>query len=188
MVIWVNYSLLFATSNAMMNHMKSTLCSAWEVTDLGEPNKIAGIEITCSDGGITFSQQKYIENLLLRKGMSKVNPVATPLDLNVKLIPNPDENEPNQSNSYAKLLGNIQFIANSTRSDISFAVNKLAAYTANPSLQHHSTLKQILRYLAGTKTLGITYWKSQDDTKNKDLFHGYAPLSWVCRCSIHECR
>ena len=177
MAIWVDDSLLFATSDAMMNHMKTTLRSAWEVTDLGEPNKIDGIEITRSDGGITISQQKYIENLLLREGMSEANPVATPLDLNVKLTPNPDENEPNRSNSYAKLLGSIQFIANSTRPDISFAVNKLAAYTANSSLQHHSALKRILRYLAGTKTLGITYRRSQDDTENKNLFHGYADVS-----------
>ena len=95
MAIWVDDSLLFATSNAMMNYMKSTLRSAWEVTNLGEPNKIVGMEITHSDGGITISQQKYIENLLLREGMSKANPVATLLDLNVKFTLNPDENEPN---------------------------------------------------------------------------------------------
>jgi len=73
-----------------------------------------------------------------------------------------------------KLLRSLQFIANSTRPDISYAINKLAAYTANPSLQHHSALKWILRYLVGTKTLRITYWNSQDVTENRNLFHGYA--------------
>jgi len=88
--------------------------------------------------------------------MADANPVAVPMDPNVKLRPNPDVNEPNHSNSYVKLLGSLQFLANSTRLDISYAVNKLATYTANPGLQHHSALKQILRYLIGTKTLGIT--------------------------------
>ena len=78
-----------------------------------------------------------------------------------------------------KLLGSVQFIANSTRPDILFAVNKLAAYTANLGLQHHSTLKQILRYLAGTKTLGITYQRSQDDTENENLFHRYADAAYM---------
>jgi hypothetical protein len=69
--------------------------------------------------------------------------------------------------------------SNSTRPDISFAVNKLAAYTANPGLQHHGAIKRILRYLAGTKTLGIIYRKSQDETENNNLFHGYADASFA---------
>jgi KUP system potassium uptake protein len=55
----------------------------------------------------------------------------------------------------------------------------LAAYTANPSLQHHGALKRILRYLVGTKTLGITYSNSQDATENRNLFHGYADAAYA---------
>jgi hypothetical protein len=60
-----------------------------------------------------------------------------------------------------------------------YAVNKLAAYTANPGLQHHGAIKRILRYLAGTKTLGITYRKSQDGTEEDNLFHGYADAAYA---------
>jgi hypothetical protein len=38
--------MLFASSERMMEHMKETLCTEWEITDLGEPAKIIGIEIT----------------------------------------------------------------------------------------------------------------------------------------------
>ena len=87
------------------------------------------------------------------------------MDPNLKLEPNPDNNKLNQSNSYAKLLGCLQVITNSTRPDISYTVNRLDTYTTNPSLQHHGATKQILWYLAGMKTLGITYKKSQDETE-----------------------
>ena len=50
---------------------------------------------------------------------------------------------------------------------------------SRPRLQHHGALKRILRYLAGTKTLGITYRRSQDDTENKNLFHGYADAAYA---------
>jgi CRISPR/Cas system-associated protein Cas5 (RAMP superfamily) len=93
--VWVDDSLLFGTSDAAMEHMKNSLRSEWEVTDLGKPKKIVGIEITHTDDAITISQQKYIESLLLKEGMSEANPVGTPLDLNVKLVPNPEDNEPN---------------------------------------------------------------------------------------------
>jgi hypothetical protein len=58
-------------------------------------------------------------------------------------------------------------------------VNRLAAYTANPGLQHHGAIKQILRYLAGTKTLGITYKKSLDETGTNKLSHGYADAAYA---------
>jgi hypothetical protein len=58
-------------------------------------------------------------------------------------------------------------------------VNRLAAYTANPGLQHHGAIKWILRYLASTKTLGITYKKSPDETGTDNLFHGYADAAYA---------
>ena len=111
--------------------------------------------------------------------MLDANPAAIPMDLNTTLAPNPDKNELNCSNSYAKLLGCLQFISNSTWPDISYAVNKLAAYTANPGLQHHGAIKQILRYLAGMKTLGITYNNTPDETDTNNLFHGYADAAFT---------
>ena len=101
------------------------------------------------------------------------------MDPNIKLAPNPDNNELNHSNSYAKLMGCLQFISNSTRPDISYAVNKLATYTANPGLQHHGAIKQIRRYLAGMKTLGITYRNTPNETDNDNLFHGYADAAFA---------
>ena len=101
-----------------------------------------------------------------------------PLDPNIKLEPNPDENEGNQSNSFARLLGELQYLANNMRPDITFGVNRLASYTANPSLQHVTALKRILRYLAGTKDLGITYSKvSTNPTDNS--FYRFANAAYA---------
>ena len=41
--------------------------------------------------------------------------------------------------------------------DIAFAINQLASYTANPSLQHIIAVKRILRYLSGIRNFDITY-------------------------------
>ena len=98
------------------------------------------------------------------------------MDPNIKLEPNPDGNEGNRSNSFTKLLRELQFLTNSTWPDITFAVNQLAAYTANPSLQHITALKQILQYLAGTKNLGITYSKA---SSNPNIFHRFADAAFA---------
>jgi len=148
-----------------INEMKRIIVT---VTNLREPQKIVGIKVTIRSKLETILQQKYIESLLQKEGMEDANPVGMLMDTHHKPEPNPENNEPNQSNSYAKLLGELQYLANCTWPDISYAVNQLAAYTANPSLQHYGALKRILRYLAGMRTLGITYWKSQDENENNN--------------------
>jgi hypothetical protein len=74
-------------------------------------------------------------------------------------------------------LGELQYLANTTRPDIAYAVNRLAAYTANPSIQHTSALKQVLRYLCGTKDYGIMYQKTHKE--EHALCHGYADTMYA---------
>jgi len=83
-----------------MEKMKTDIRTKWETTDLGEPSKIIGIEITRSSK--TFiGQRSYIKSILQHKGMECVNPIAMPLDPGSPLLPNPDRNEGDWSNSYA---------------------------------------------------------------------------------------
>ena len=139
--VWVDDLLLFATSDDLMKKMKEEIQSEWEVTNLGEPAKIVGIEIKRNNNSITITQENYIDTILKREGMDDANPVSMPMDLNIKIQPNPDGNKGSRSNYYAKLSGELQFLTNSTGPDIAYAVNKLAAYTANLSLQHVGALK-----------------------------------------------
>ena len=78
-----------------MEQTKSDLRTQWEVTDLGEPTKIIGIEITQTNDSITISQKVYIKSILEHEGLSKINSITMPLDPNIKLVPNPDGNEGN---------------------------------------------------------------------------------------------
>ena len=152
-----------------MRLTKEQLAQRWEITDLGEPSKIIGIEIRRGSDFLSISQQCYIEAILRKENMERANPVATPLDANIPIEPNPEESDGNRSNPFAHLLGELQYLANATRPDIAFAVNRLASYTANPSMKHYDMLKRILRYLSGTKTYEITYRRSY--TKQAPLHH-----------------
>jgi hypothetical protein len=93
------------------------------------------------------------------------------------LQPNPDGNEGDRSNSYARLLRELQFVANTTRLDIAYAVSRLASYTANPSLQHIGVLKRVLHYLQGMKEYGITYQSRTPQGRN--LFYGFANAAYA---------
>src|SRR5688572_14989052 len=56
------------------------------------------------------------------------------------------------------------YLANNSRPDIAFAVNLLARYSAAPTKRHWTGIKNIFRYLNGTRDLGLFYSRSQDPT------------------------
>ena len=140
--------------------LKAQIAQHWGVTDLGEPSKIIGIEILRTSDSISITQCQYIETILRKEGMERTNPVVMPMDPNNLPVPNPDLAEENRSNPYAQLLRKLQYLAMSIWPDIAFAIHRLVSYTGNPSLQHYSMLKRVLRYLAGTRNYGITYKKN----------------------------
>jgi hypothetical protein len=174
--VWVDDLLLFGTLDELIEQTVAQLKAEWEITDLGEPVKIVGIEIALGNRSITISQRRYLESILHKEHMDMANPVGMPLDPNVVLELNPDGNTGDRSNSYARLIGELQFIANATRADIAYAISRLLSYTTNPTLQHVSALKQVLRYLSGTRSYGITY---SNVLGHPNYFFGYADVAFA---------
>ena len=157
-----------------MDETKRDTHTEWDTSDMGAPHKIGGIGIHQTPDGISISQKQNIDKILQKQGLTKAQMVQMPLDPKVKIIPNPEGNNGDCSNSYAQLLGELQFVANSTHLDIAFVVNRLVSYTANPSMQHWTAVKRILRYLSGTRDYGITYRYSPDPV----TFKGYTDASY----------
>jgi hypothetical protein len=174
--IWVDDLLLFAMADKLIDKTLAILESKWELTNLGEPVKIVGIEITLGDHSVTISQHRYLEMILQKKGMDHANPVGMPLDNNMMLEPNLDGNVGDCSNLYARLIGELQFIANATRPNITYVISRLSAFTANSTMQHVTTLKHVLRYLSEMRSHGITY---SDILDHPNHFFSYANASFA---------
>ncbi|KAG9033869.1 hypothetical protein FS837_002326, partial [Tulasnella sp. UAMH 9824] len=58
------------------------------------------------------------------------------------------------------IIGSLMYASISTRPDITYATNKLAQFSVNPTEQHMVAAKHVLRYLAGTRNLCLQYSKS----------------------------
>lgn len=58
-----------------------------------------------------------------------------------------------------KLVGDLQYIADCTRSDISYAVGRLVAVLAEPTVRHWTILKATLIYLRKTRNYGLYFDK-----------------------------
>ena len=53
--------------------------------------------------------------------------------------------------------------------DLSFAVNKLAKFSANPGKVHFEVFIHLLRYIRENKTLGLKYYADLNDAPVTDL-------------------
>lgn len=58
---------------------------------------------------------------------------------------------------YQQLVASILHLSNITRPDVSYAANDQSRNMENPTETHWKTGKEVLRYLKGTITLGLTY-------------------------------
>jgi hypothetical protein len=131
----------------------------FECSDLGPVSKILGYEVErdLTNRQTKIHQTEYIEKLLTRFGMNDANPVTTPLDPNVNLTRPDPKAEVLSDVPYRELVGSLQYAATGTRPDICFAVSLLSRYLDKPEQRHWSAGKRILRYLAGTRSMGIVF-------------------------------
>ena len=157
-----------------LDRFKSDLGSHFEITDLGELKSFIGFQIARDRATrtITIHQERYIDTVLERFGMQDSNPVATPLDHSAKLIPLPD-GEPSADVPYATAIGSLMYAAVGTRPDIAFAVQALSQFNARPSNAHWTAVKHVMRYLKGTKSLGLRFGAATLDLV------GYSDADWA---------
>lgn len=179
--VWVENLLIFTSDKKLMDELKQELQNMFKTTDLGELHKIVGIEITRDheNGTLMISQTKYIESILAKHRLLDANSVGMPLDPSMKLEPTiKSADKGDRSNNYASLIGSLMYAAVVTRPDIAYAVYRLTSYMTNPDMTHWTAAKQILRYLKGTKDLGITY-KVNVLRDDKEHFVRYSDASFA---------
>ena len=85
--------LLFATTVELKQKVIVDVESEWEITNMGTPTKIIGIELKISPDEISISSSSYIKSILEKELLERYNLVSTPLDPNVPLEPIPKGNE-----------------------------------------------------------------------------------------------
>ena len=73
------------------------------------------------------------------------------------LVPNENEATPKEAKVYQETVGSIMFAMLETRPDIAFATSIVSRFAQNPSRAHIKAVNDILRYLSGSRTQGITY-------------------------------
>ncbi len=108
-----------------------------------------------------MGQTTYTQSVLKKFEMENSKPVATPVDINTKLVKPLDDDEGIDQTRFQSAVGSLLYLSTRTRPDIAYAVNNVAKFCAKPTKQHWTAVKRIMRYLNGTLDLGLLYHKEE---------------------------
>ena len=85
LLVWVDDFASMSTTDDQNNATEHDLNSHFNVKSLRQPNLLLGLKISQGNHIVTLSQTHYINTLLEKFGLTNVNLVSTPMDINIKL-------------------------------------------------------------------------------------------------------
>jgi hypothetical protein len=157
---WVDDFLILARDVADKTAFKTAISAAFKMKDLGPVSRFLGMQVLRDRARrvIKLTSTMHIEDMLNRFSMQNCKPAKTPLPHKAVLGPRgPDEQSLPPRTPYRSLIGSLLYVATWTRPDIAFAVSQVARFQTDPSVYHWDLAKHILRYLRGTRELGLTF-------------------------------
>ncbi|KAI7962338.1 hypothetical protein MJO28_000432 [Puccinia striiformis f. sp. tritici] len=167
-IIWIHVDDGIVFSNdalnldKLRNNMEGELRVKWD----SRPEKLVGLKLEYEDDSIFLSQHLLIDQTIDKfKSTVLPNPVPTytPLPSDTLVT---SWGDPISPTLYQSFIGSINYLALGTRPDLSFAVNYLARFSANPNETHWAALKHLLQYIATTRNKRLRLQVTDDKLIN----------------------
>nr|GEW78321.1 leucine--tRNA ligase, cytoplasmic-like [Tanacetum cinerariifolium] len=154
-----NDLIITGTPKKEINKFKAQMEEKFEMSDLGLLAYYLGIEVTQTSSDISIKQTAYANKILKEAGMIDCNETLIPMDPETRLTKITEGTMVN-STEYQSLIRCLRYLLH-TRPDLSYSVGLLKA------------IRQVLRYVKGTKDYGITYKHNRGDK-----IHGFSDSSY----------
>jgi hypothetical protein len=149
--------IIVTSSSDPITALLQDLTGNFAIKDLGALHYFLGIEVKSLHDGLILTQGKYCVESLEKVGMLECKYAPTPLSSTESL--SLFGWRPSLSTRYCSIIGGLQYLT-LTRSDLSFAVNKVCQYLHAPTTVHWTAVKRILCYVKDTLNIGTTFQKS----------------------------
>ncbi|GJT98308.1 ribonuclease H-like domain, reverse transcriptase, RNA-dependent DNA polymerase [Tanacetum coccineum] len=169
--VYVDDLIITGTPRKEIDKFKAQMGEKFEMSDLGLLAYYLGIEVTQTGGDISIKQSAYANKILKEAGMVDCNETLIPMDPGTKLTKITEGTMVNPT-EYRSLIGCLRYLLH-TRPDLSYSVGLLSRFMQEPREQHMKAIRQVLRYVKGTKDYGITY-KYNEGNK----IHGFSNSSY----------
>jgi len=179
MAVYVDDLNILGTSGEISQTVEY-LKKEFEMKDLGKTKFCLGLQLEYISDGILVHQKAYTEKVLKRFNMADCHPLTSPMVVrSLGLDTDPfrpkmdDEDVLGPEVPYLSAIGALMYLASHTRLDICFTGNLLSRFNSCPTQRHWNRIKHVLRYLQGTKDLGLFY-----TNQNKEGLVGFADADY----------
>jgi len=132
---------------------------------------------------ITLDQEQYVTKALEKFGLKECKVASTPEAVGAADDRDPTLERPTDRQRYMEIVGTLMYAAISTRPDIAHAVHYLASHMQAPTHRHALAAERVLRYLAGTKSVGLVFGKHNGDSAGDSRGRGAQVQVDVCAFS-----
>jgi hypothetical protein len=147
---------VFGSNLQEILEFKDQLSKAFQITDEGECSWYLGMHVEQKPGEIRIHQKQYIDQILAKYGFENIAPAYTPVSGKLTKQDNYIA-DPTFRQEYQSKVGSLNFAANQTRPDISFATGYVARYASNPNQSHMDAVNRIFAYLNNDRLKSIQY-------------------------------
>ena len=151
-MVYVDDIIITRNDQLAINALKSVLNDRFKMKDLGPLRYFLGLEVVRSATNISICQRTYALELLFEIGYLGCKLATIPMDSNL-MLSQEDSDLVDDPTSYRCLIGKLLYLT-ITRPDLSYSINRLSQYLANPRLPHLYDAMRILQYIKRTPEQG----------------------------------
>jgi hypothetical protein len=171
--LYVDDFVYFSSSKIVEEKFENDFGAAIDTDFNGQIGYFLGINFECKkdeNGEVTIhmGQEAFIDNLCQMANLDNDNVTSVPTPYrsgyptdSIPYIPTNPVDQAQLIHQMQVYIGSLTWLSMSTRPDIATITNILAKYTTKCTKAHIDQVKRVIRYLKGTKTLGIQFTSKQ---------------------------
>ena len=169
-IVYVDDGIFIGKSDEQLTSIITELQNiGLKIEDQGHPADYVGVNIhKLSDGSIEFSQRALIDSIINDVGLADAKVKPVPAKVNHNLHAFKDCPPFSLDFNYRSVVGKLNYLAQTTRGDITYATHQIAKYSADPREPHGEAILYLVRYLKKTRDLGLRF--KPDPTKGFECY------------------
>ena len=125
---------------------------------------------------VVLDQEEFLSEVLDKFGMKDSASAPTPMVARLSAVNAGEKLDSKTHELYRTIVGSLLYLACWSRPDIAFAVSELSRFVSCPGQTHMVAAKHLLRYLNGTKNLGLVYSAPES---RANILWGYVDSDWA---------
>lgn len=181
--IYVDDILIYSACEDQIKMIKDKIKTQFEIDDIGECKRVIGLNVIRGEDTMTLHQIPLIEELLDETGMKGCRISPVPIRTSERLLNCKSPGKGKEcgqvcGKTYRRIVGKINYLASTTRPDLTYTVSYISQFCNCPHQEHMDVVMGVLRYLAGTKEVGIRYTRG-----NENVLRGYVDADYA-QCPI----